>query len=208
MMDLNKNIEKILLGMKYDSRKTLSENKNNVLDYIIEKGADGLDLVLPKTTEVTSRIKCSSTKSYYGNNIELIQKSWPYLKPCQQKFTKKNEIDSCQLDYFNSFIDKCVENSVRSFKLDGLDYKACFSIKKDGKYVEPKNTRMAGYYTKTGTESQYLGSDSLGCNGYKWMGMENYREVSSRRFDDKGGKEGIEGGKGPEYGDSFSVELN
>jgi hypothetical protein len=208
MVDLNKNIEKILLGMKYDSRKTLSENKNDVLDYIIEKGADGLDLVLPKTAEVTSRINCSSTKNYYSDNIELIQKDWPFLKACQQKFgVDKGKIDNCQLEYFNSFISKCIEGSVKSFKLDGLEYRSCFSIKKNGAYTSPENIGMKGYFTKTTNDESYEGSESIGCKGKKWMGMENYR-LSSGRFDDKGGKEGIEGGKGPEYGDSFSVELN
>ena len=50
-------LERILLNMKYDSRKTLSENEQSLNNTKKEKAADGSDLILPLNAKITQRYK-------------------------------------------------------------------------------------------------------------------------------------------------------
>jgi hypothetical protein len=178
-MENKKNIlNRILLNMKYDSRKTLSENKKILTENITDLGGDGLELTLPDRAKITARYNCDSYKSHYSNNIELIKKDFPFGKGCELQFKEQKEIDNCHLNHFNGFLSNCKNNSVRSFEVDGITYRGCFLRKRFEKYVEPNEHIFTGYY------AQSLDSDSLnttGCKGKKWTGDTETSEDSKNK---------------------------
>jgi hypothetical protein len=169
-------LEKILLNMKYDSRKTLSENEQSLNNTKKEKAADGSDLILPLNAKVTQRYSCSYFAEQYSNKPDLVIQDVPqFLEACKVKFQlkEKTELDNCVMNYMNIRISKCVDGAVASFTVDNINYNGCTTIKNRGQWLDPENLIFSGYYGK----SQDIQIDpSSGCSGKKWEFFEPKKE--------------------------------
>ena len=190
--------------MKYDSRKTLSENKENLNNFKKEKAADGTELLLPINAKVVQRYKCSYFFEQYNNKPELVIKDVPqYLEACKLKFQLKEKIDldNCVMNYMDARISKCVDGSVASFTVDGVNYNGCTTIKSEGQWLDPKNVLFSGYYAKS--QGSQIDTNS-GCFGKKW---ENFIPKSEGNYiNDKNFRSGTKESDGKQFGYNFELD--
>jgi len=155
---------------------SLKDENNN--ETIKEKAADGTELILPKTTKIDFKYGCSALAFKYSNEYELVKKDFPkFTKACQVKFQTKEgeELNNCVMNYFNSHIGNCIDNSVHSFTYDGVKYTSCFKIKTGGHYLNPEEITLSGYFAPSLSNFE----DENGCKGKKW---ENFTTKSEEKY--------------------------
>lgn len=203
MINKKEILERVLLNMKYDSRKTLSENKEE--ETIIELGADNTQLLLPKSTEIKSRNKCSSAKNYWGNDVELIKKDWPFFNgACKQFHEPKGAdvVNSCVLNYFNTWIDEvCIEGSVKSFVVNNEEYRSCYKQKTpEGQWLNAERMTFSGYFYKDPANFE---QDKGKCPGKRWGDV---KDTKSKEGFDYGNSNTI-GGEKDGTGSTLSFDL-
>ena len=169
-------LERILLNMKYDSRKTLSENEQSLNNTKKEKAADGSDLILPLNAKITQRYKCSYFTEQYSNKPDLVIQDAPqYLEACKMKFQLKEKIDldNCVMKYMNARISSCIDGAVNSFIVDNIKYYGCTIIKMKGQWLDPGKSIFGGYYETV---------NSSGCYGKKWENFKTNSEENNNNI--------------------------
>lgn len=187
-------LKRILLNMKYDSRKTLRENRvileqpkkpKITIDPLekIEQGQDvtykdaiGGELILPKNAKILRYIQ----KQQYElgiNNIAYIQKSFPiFTQMCKSNNVK--DVNKCITEGYTHWVNLLSnEFGVVQFSIDDKIYKACFTKMRNGKLILPTESNFDGYYTG---EPKNMGE----CGREKWINNESNKQGEGKGSND------------------------
>jgi|688.fasta_scaffold04404_15 hypothetical protein len=152
-------LKKILLHMKYDSRKTLKENK-----LLLEENkqyalaSDGRTLELPLNTIINSYHNNSKFNAKSISDLEIGYPLWS--ESC--KSHKPKEYDKCMNDYKTKWINSVKDGSVRVFTIDGKKYKQCYIVHVPDKNNSavlgtPEDMKIVGYSDSCENNSRWSG---------------------------------------------------
>jgi hypothetical protein len=140
-------LKKILLNMKYDSKKTLKENK-----LLLEEEKqyamawNGRTLELPLNAVINSTHNHSK---FISKSVSDLETNFPlWSEAC--KIHKPKEYGKCLNDYKRKWINSVKDGSVRSFKIDGKQYYQIYNVHVPDKNNSPvlgtpDNLKIIGY---------------------------------------------------------------
>ena len=140
-------LKKILLNMRYDSKKTLKENKlllEEKKQYAL--AWDGRTLELPLNAVINNTHNHSK---FISRSISDLETNFPlWSEAC--KIHKPNEYGKCLNDYKIKWNSSVKDGSVRAFKIDGKQYSQCYIVHVPDKnnypaLGTPANMKIAGY---------------------------------------------------------------
>ena len=135
-------LKKILLNMRYDSNKTLKENKSLLEEdkqYVL--ASDGRTLELPLNAVINST---HSHSMFNSKSIIDLESEFPlWSKSC--KTHKPKEYGKCLNDYKRKWINSVKDGSVRAFKIDGKQYYQCYSLTVSNVLGTPDDLKIRGY---------------------------------------------------------------
>jgi len=140
-------LKKILLNMRYDSNKTLKENKlllEEDKQYVM--AWDGRTLELPLNAVITNT---HSHSKFISKSVSDLETNFPlWSESC--KIHKPNEYGKCMNEYKRKWINSVKDGSVRAFTIDGKQYYQCYIVHVPDKNNSPvlgtpANMKMAGY---------------------------------------------------------------
>jgi hypothetical protein len=140
-------LKKILLNMRYDSRKTLKENKlllEEKKQYAL--AWDGRTLELPLNAVINGY---NNHSKFISKSVSDLETNFPlWSEAC--KIHKPNEYGKCLNDYKIKWNSIVKDGSVRAFKIDGKQYYQCYIVHVPDKINypalgTPANMKMAGY---------------------------------------------------------------
>ena len=118
-------LKKILLNMRYDSRKTLKENKlllEEKKQYAL--AWDGRTLELPLNAVINNTHNHSK---FISRSISDLETNFPlWSEAC--KIHKPKEYGKCLNDYKIKWNSSVKDGSVRAFKIDGKQYYQCYNV--------------------------------------------------------------------------------
>ena len=140
-------LKKILLNMKYDSKKTLKENKlllEEEKQYVM--AWNGRTLELPLNAVITNTHNHSKFNAKSVSDLETMFPLWS--EAC--KIHKPKEYGKCLNDYKRKWINSVKDGSVRAFKIDGKQYYQCYIVHVPDKNNSavlgtPDNLKIIGY---------------------------------------------------------------
>jgi len=140
-------LKKILLNMRYDSKKTLKENKlllEEKKQYAL--AWDGRTLELPLNAVITNT---HSHSKFISKSVSDLETNFPlWSEAC--KIHKPNEYGKCLNDYKIKWNSIVKDGSVRAFKINGKQYSQCYIVHVPDKnnypaLGTPANMKIAGY---------------------------------------------------------------
>lgn len=164
MMESNEILKKILLHMKYDTRKTLSENKimiNEETQTKIVKSLDGSDF------EISSDaydIRYTPSTPYIKPGFNRFDSDCKWIETHKHKTSYQfKNIENCINDYNTYFVEHfMVPNGVISFKVkqDGIE-REYFHCTGTADYINkimypPDKMYTLGYFAKSPTDNLKL----------------------------------------------------
>ena len=140
-------LKKILLHMKYDSSKTLKENK-----LLLEEDKhyalawDGRTLELPLNNLLLSYHNHSKFNAKSISDLEIGYPLWS--EAC--KIHKPKEYGKCMNDYKTKWTSNIKDGSVRTFTTDGVRYFTCYVVHVPDKNNSPvlgtpEDMKIVGY---------------------------------------------------------------
>ena len=149
-------LKKILLNMRYDSSKTLKENKLLLEeDKQYSLSWDGRTLELPLNAVINSYHSMSDFNSQSISDLEIGFPLWPKsckiyrIKDDATEDVVKIRYDKCMNDYKTKWTSNIKHGSVRWFTVDGVRYFTCYvvHVKKNGSNVlgTPEDMTFPGY---------------------------------------------------------------
>lgn len=156
-MNKDEILKRILLNMKYDSRKTLRENRNYMFNEqekkpaitidkpefvgayedntITELAPDGGKLILPAQVKILSRVTQLDRSKNFDKYCKLLINGDPEFKDIT--------LEECNKKVFDKYKISHSKNSVSSFQHDGKTYKACYSLTDKSSVIIPlKNQKF------------------------------------------------------------------
>jgi hypothetical protein len=135
-------LKKILLNMRYDSNKTLKENKSLLEEdkqYVL--ASDGRTLELPLNAVINSTHNHSMFNSKSISDLEYEFPLWS--KSCRTHNPK--EYGKCMNDYKIKWISSVKDGSVKTFTIDGKKYVQCYSLTVSNVLGNPDDLKIKGY---------------------------------------------------------------
>jgi hypothetical protein len=151
-------LKKILLNMRYDTSKTLKENKLLLEeDKQYAMAWDGRTIVLPLNAVINGHNNHSKFLSYSISHLETYFPWWS--EAC--KIHKPNEYGKCLNDYKIKWTSIVKDGSVRHFMIDGNQYKLGFIVHVPDKNNNPvlgtpANMKIVGYTDDIRYWTEYL----------------------------------------------------
>ena len=149
-------LKKILLNMRYDSSKTLKENKLLLEEdkkYAIAH--DGRTLELPLNAVINSYHNMSDFNSQSISDLEILYPLWSEsckiyrIKDDATEDVVKIRYDKCMNDYKTKWTSNIKDGSVKTFSIDTKKYFTCYGVhvKKNGSIVlgTPEDMTFPGY---------------------------------------------------------------